>query len=444
MNYFADHPFDHPKTISNCGLDEVASFLAMNSVSAIGSFNNTKTNTSIHSTQVERNSSTASSGPSSGVGSLDSHPSSSFREVFTGGGGSGAVGNVATGKLATNLQSSTSLKPSMSINSSSNHHIVANVSNEIQTNTSSQQSFPIQLNNYCSMINSDGNSTSKLLPNSSMQSRAALMNKNSIDTNQIIQGLGGLFPKERATIRSQQQSQESQFKLDSDSKLVRNNNLFIGENNSCDEIHLPNGGVKGCDEAQGNFYNDFAVNSLFSPSFTNGTSDRNGKYCNGRTVASVNNNPIGKTYSFNDDALHQSSNQSYPITLENQENLNKLASTKGTLRKFIPQPVQTTQISHQTSSQSNGSTNFGFSNLNSPFDELCEKQTLYRLIIGQLLFDGHRNIACQVAVSEHIKCDSFLIGPSQELHKLVTFAKAKKKGLRYSHRSKINRFLFYK
>ncbi|KAJ6220809.1 hypothetical protein RDWZM_006621 [Blomia tropicalis] len=53
---------------------------------------------------------------------------------------------------------------------------------------------------------------------------------------------------------------------------------------------------------------------------------------------------------------------------------------------------------------------------------LCDKDLFYRLIIGQLLFNGHRSIANQLAIAERIKADGSLLSPSDRLHTLVSTA----------------------
>ncbi|OTF77230.1 hypothetical protein BLA29_006186 [Euroglyphus maynei] len=234
---------------------------------------------------------------------------------------------------------------------------------------------------------------------------------------------------------------------------IPNESSNFGFNNS-NSSNIQNG--SSSNDGSNNFFNEFNINSLFSSFDDNVSSVEPGTFITNHFTSqpqpqiqtpNQQSSSILKQYPDNDPNI-QLQNQCFTMTMlernesQQQQHLNQTPMVKfpipqsaankqlSMMSKYMSQRNQTLTTPPNLIAGQHQSSSVGHSpNVHSPLDQsqqqeeqFCDRQTLYRLIISQLLFDGHRNIACHISNAEHIKCDSFLIGPSQELHKLRTFS----------------------
>lgn len=367
--------YSHLKTnmdaTSNSESVRLSPFLSLSNGTA--SFNGCSYTNTTSSTQVERNSSSASSGPSSGVGSLDSssHPSSStpYRDIFNSNGG----------KF---LFSSTTSPGNFTANSNT-------------TNDDSSLSILLQMNNrhLDDLVVDDLDNVPKLIVPPSSSTQSIQSNNHSSAGNNI----------------TQDYSANNQFGFDFNSlnntrnndnettpaKTFNSNDFFsnsgVIENNG-------NGIGNGSSSATGNFFNEFNMSSLFS-SFDDNVSStaESGTLTDFTTNAAnggnlVNASPVIVKHYPQDDSIIQLPNQCFTMTLNEQTQptgtllpQSKFSQTKPMLnthkyglsnvgQNHVQMPEQIMAAPPLVKSQPS-------TNLNSSLDELCERQTLYRLII---------------------------------------------------------------
>nr|XP_027194398.1 uncharacterized protein LOC113789074 [Dermatophagoides pteronyssinus] len=436
-------------------------------------------------THIERNTNSSaasvSSGPSSGVGSLcDSYP----RSVgINGSSGLGLIEQNSNILIHNNLSPASqesSLSPSKflpagsvlsssaSMTPSPADFAPVSTGNNGSTTNENALSMLLQLNK-CQLINDLVDGLPKLItpPPSAPQHQRQFPNNNNIvnqskdsPTSNVSNQFGFDFNSLNSTnhnaINRNPQRQPQQPMSDESSNF--------GFNDS-DSSNIQN--ASSSNVGNNNFFNDFNINSLFSSFDDNVSAVESGAFITNHFTSqpqiqttNQQSTSILKQYPDNDPNI-QLQNQCFTMTMlegnESQQHpqpqQQQQQQHRNQAAKFpITQSTANKQLSMMSKYMSTASTmpqqhhtlttppnliagqHQTSPNIHSTIDQsqqqeeqFCERQTLYRLIISQLLFDGHRNIACHISNAEHIKCDSFLIGPSQELHKLVTFAKAKKK-----------------